>query len=284
MDYVPTDRAFFAARPDGTLRPGEAAASKWDSGRTVRGMAVSAVLARAAEDTVSGLSRYQGVQLQPARWTVDLSQPVRMSPCRVTTTVLRVGRRLCLVDVELHQGDSVPARARGIFVRSEDDVPPSHAWTPDEKLPPAPPDLAVGEESRLFWSESVGWTSRAADHMNADRKQVWQFPRTVFENEVPSAFQLVAAAADLASLVAHWSPEGLLHINADISAHLSRLPHGQEVGLVAMDRAEHNGIAMGVVLLRDRTGVLGTSTVSSLSGKDRAVDPRGRDTLPVDKG
>jgi Thioesterase-like superfamily len=275
------DRAFFKRRADGSLEPGAGAASNWDSGRTVRGMAVSALLARAAEDRVSGLPLYQGLDLRPARWTVDLSQPVRMSPCRVSATILRAGRRLCLVDAELQQEGSVRARARGIFVRGED-VPPSQAWAPEEELPPLPPLLSVGGESRWYWSESVGWTARAAPHMNRERKQVWQRSVDVVEDEEPSPFQLVAAAADLASLVAHWSTDGLLHINADISLNLARLPSGGEVGLVAANRAEHNGVAIGAALVRDRNGVLGTSIVSSLAGRERVVDPRSRDTPSVD--
>jgi hypothetical protein len=113
--------------------------------------------------------------------------------------------------------------------------------------------------------------------MNRDRKQVWQRSVTVVQDEEPSAFQGVAAAADLASLVAHWSTDGLLHINADISLNMARLPVGDEVGLVAMNRVENHGVAIGVALVRDRAGILGTTVVSSLAGRDRAVDPRSRD-------
>jgi hypothetical protein len=111
---------------------------------------------------------------------------------------------------------------------------------------------------------------------------VWQTSVEVVEGEQPSAFQLAAAAADLASLVTHWSTDGLLHINADISLNLARLPLGGEVGLVAMDRAEDNGVAIGAAVVRDRVGILGVSVATSLTGRDRAVDPRSRDTPPVD--
>jgi hypothetical protein len=100
----------------------------------------------------------------------------------------------------------------------------------------------------------------------------------VVEGEEPSPFQQVAAAADLASLVSHWSTEGPLHINADISLNLARLPEGGGVGLVAMNRVEHGGVAVGAALVRDRLGVLGVSTVSALTGRERVVDPRSRDS------
>jgi hypothetical protein len=166
-------------------------------------------------------------------------------------------------------------------VRAED-VAPAQAWEPRDELPPLPPVSRTGGRSRLYWSESVGWTSDAAPHMNSDRKQVWQTSVEVVEGEQPSAFQLAAAAADLASLVTHWSTDGLLHINADISLNLARLPLGGEVGLVAMDRAEDNGVAIGAAVVRDRVGILGVSVATSLTGRDRAVDPRSRDTPPVD--
>jgi hypothetical protein len=113
--------------------------------------------------------------------------------------------------------------------------------------------------------------------MNPARKQVWQSAIPVVEGEEPSAFLTAAAAADLASLVTHWGSEGLLHINADISMNLSRLPTAGEVGLLAIHRTEHEGIAIGTALMRDRAGDLGVSVVTSLAERDRAVDPRSRD-------
>lgn len=270
-----TDGAYFQRASGGDFKPLENAASNWDSGSTLRGMAVSALLARSAEEAVSELQGGARIPIGAVRWTVDLS-PVRMSSCVVRSRVVRAGRRVVLIDTELHQGLSVRARSRALFSRSTPD-PTTDCWLAPSVVPPLPPPSLAASSTRLHWSESEGWSADAGRHMNPARKQIWQSAVPVVEGEEPSPFQITAAAADLASLVTHWGSEGLLHINADVSMNVSRLPTEGEVGLVAVHRTEHDGVAIGTALMRDRAGDLGMSVVTSLAERGRAVDPRSRD-------
>ena len=48
-----------------------------------------------------------------------------------------------------------------------------------------------------------------------------------------------------------------------------------EIGLLATDRVEHDGIASGTTAVFDRAGALGTVTVAALANVQRTVDMGG---------
>jgi acyl-CoA thioesterase superfamily protein len=268
--------AWFRAERD-LLLPRPGAASTWADGRTVRGMASSAVMARAAEQAIAAA----GIDdLRPARWTADLSRPVPMEPMRTRAEILRRGRRVCLVDVELLVGDTVVARARGLYVRAGATSGPGRVWQPARTLVLPPEELRpTVAGTRLHHSDEGGWTTEAAPHQNASRKQIWLVPVPIVETEIPSPFQVAAAVADLASVVTHWGDAGLAHINADLTLSLARLPRGAGLGVAALERVEADGVAIGTALVHDGEGVIGTSTVTAVLNQGLVVNP-GRPTAP----
>lgn len=258
--------------PTGGLVPNDEAASNWThAGRMVRGMAVSAAMARAAE-----LAVVPADGLRPARWTVDLSRPVTMEPIELAATTLRRGRRLTLVQVDVLQDGAMAATARGLFLKVGEPTS-GERWHSDPQ-PPLPPVLPTPDEPRRYFSAPVGWTTTASSHHNAAPKHVWQHTQAIVEDEEPSAFQVAAACADLASMTTHWGTTGLTFVNADMSLSLARLPVGREIGVVGHDRWESDGIAIGTALLQDREGVFGSSTVSGLGNAHNLVDPGARDS------
>src|SRR5690349_4858103 len=109
------------------LVPGEIARSMWSHDQ-MHGVAVSGALARALEARLAEIGR---TDLHPARYTVDLFQPARMSPCTVTTEVVREGRRICLIDATLLQNVERVARASCIFLLPTES-PNGDVWTPDD--------------------------------------------------------------------------------------------------------------------------------------------------------
>jgi hypothetical protein len=257
--------------PSGRLVPNDEAASNWThAGRMVRGMAVSAAMARAAELAVDPAD-----DLRPARWTVDLCRPVGMEPVELEATTLRRGRRLTLVQVDLLQNGAMAATARGLFLKVGEPTS-GERWHSDHPLH-LPPALPTPDEPRRYFSEPAGWTTTAASHHNSAPKHVWQLTQAIVEDEEPSAFQVASACADLASMTTHWGTTGLTFVNADMSLSLARLPVGREIGVVGHDRWESDGIAIGTALLQDREGVFGSSTVSGLGNARNVVDPGARD-------
>jgi len=118
-------------------------------------MAVSGALARATERAAGQVMP----EMRPARWAVDLFRPARVRPTTITTTVVRRGRRIGVIDAELSQGNGPVARSRALFAHPSP-TPAGQVWRPERTLPTPPPDLVpAGDDPRLFYSEQQGWTT-----------------------------------------------------------------------------------------------------------------------------
>ncbi len=268
------DLSFFTADGD-ALVPTELACSLWSKDQ-MHGVALSGAMARALERAVADLGR---TDLRPARYTVDLFRAARMQPCHVRTSVVREGRRLCLVDAVLEQDGEPVARASALFLLPTEPAP-GEVWEPEVDLAPPPLELApVSDAPRvpLFSSERLGWSTSFGEHQNGDRKLTWQTGVPVIPKERPTPFVSAASIADAASMVTNWGSNGVEHINTDITLTLARVPVSLEIGMAAADRVSHDGIAVGTVTVFDRQGRLGSAVVSSLANHLRTVDFEVRD-------
>lgn len=272
------DLSFFTSDGD-TLVPTPMALSSWSDDQ-LHGVAVSGALGRAAERAVADLGR---AELVPVRLTVDLFRATRMRACRLETTVVREGPRLCLVDVHLHQdsdgdGDGkgaqvTTARASVLFLRTGE-APTGEVWMPQDAPQPPPLEVApVSDEPHVPYLRSdADWSQSFREHQNAGRKTTWNTPPSIVSGEPLTGFQAAAAMADGTSLTSNWGSRGVEHINADITLTLARRPVGVTVGLDASDRVEHDGIAVGTATLFDREGRLGTTVVTAMTNTRRSVD------------
>ena len=264
------DLSFFTRADGESLLPTELACSLWSDDQ-VHGVALSGALARSLERALADTDR---ADLLPARYTVDLFRAARMQACDIRTTVVREGRRLCLVDALMEQNGEPVARASGLFLQPSEPAP-GEVWEPDLSFEPPPLDLApVSDAPRvpLFSSERIGWSTSFGEHQNGDRKMTWQTGMPVIPDEQPSTFVAAASIADAASMVTNWGSNGVEHINTDITLTLARLPVSLEIGLAAVDRASRDGIAVGTAAVFDREGRLGATVVSSIANAKRAVD------------
>ena len=264
------DLSFFTRADGESLLPTELACSLWSDDQ-VHGVALSGALARSLERALADTGR---ADLRPARYTVDLFRAARMQTCDIRTTVVREGRRLCLVDALMEQDGEPVARASGLFLQPSEPAP-GEVWEPDFRFEPPPLDLApVSDAPRvpLFSSERIGWSTSFGEHQNGDRKMTWQTGMPVIPDEQPSTFVAAASIADAASMVTNWGSNGVEHINTDITLTLARLPVSLEIGLAAVDRASRDGIAVGTAAVFDREGRLGATVVSSIANAKRAVD------------
>lgn len=261
----------FFTRGDGdALVPTEIACSLWSDDQ-MHGVALSGALARALEQAVAETGR---TDLRPARYTVDLFRAARMKPCRLRTTVVREGRRLCLVDAVIEQDGEPVARASGLFLQPSEPAQGA-VWEPDTSFDPPPLDLApVSDDARvpLFSSERIGWSNSFGEHQNGERKMTWQTGMPVIPGEKPSPFVAAASIADAASMVTNWGSNGVEQINTDITLTLARTPVSLEIGLAAVDRVSSEGIAVGTATVFDREGRLGSVVVSSIANAKRTVD------------
>ena len=261
---------------DAALVPTGIARSMWSENQ-MHGVAISGALARTIEACVLGAGRDD---LRPARMTVDLFRPATMDPCKVTAEIVREGRRICLVDAVLTQDGVRVARASAIFLEPSASAE-GQVWTPEDGAAAPPLDVVpASEEPRppYFHSDTTegggdkGWSQTFSEHQNSSRKASWNTALRVVAGEQVTPFQGVAAMADGASLVTTWGDKGVQYINTDLTLALARMPQGLEVGLVAVDRVEEDGIAVGTAAVFDREGQLGTVMVTSLVNAHRTVD------------
>jgi acyl-CoA thioesterase superfamily protein len=254
------------------LVPTPIARSMWSTDQ-MHGVAASGALARALELRLTELGRDD---LHPARYTVDLFQPPRMSPCTVATDVVREGRRICLIDAFLLQDGERVARASCIFLLPTQS-PTGVVWTPADHPNPPPVDLVPpSDRPRVpYFASDAPWSQTFPDHQNAARKQTWQAGLPVVDGEAGTPFQAAASIADATSMVVNWGTEGVQFINTDITLALARPPVSREIGLSATDRVERDGIAVGTVEVFDRAGPLGTAMVTALANASRPVNFEG---------
>ncbi|MEV0064190.1 acyl-CoA thioesterase domain-containing protein [Nocardia sp. NPDC050718] len=255
--------AFFDTDPTapGLLCPTPVAGSGWAGGQ-MRGMAVSAALAREVEHRVAELG---SDSLRPTRWTLDLFRPVAMRPGTVETEIVRTGTRLCLVDARLHQDGTPVAAARALYLAAGE-APTGRCWSASgAPIPPPPTWHRAPDDSRIYYSGDAGWDADPTQHHNISRNRLWHKSIPVIHGEEASPFQFACAVADVSNVVTNLGSQGLEYINTDVTVALSRLPIGDEMGVSATDRHERDGIAIGTAELYDRTGVFGTTTVTALT-------------------
>ncbi|MCZ6888080.1 MAG: thioesterase family protein, partial [Gammaproteobacteria bacterium] len=203
--------------------------------------------------------------LQPARLTVDLYRMPDFSAVEVTTTRVRDGRRIRVVDAEFVSGGVGVGRASCQLLRRSE-TPSADVWTrdnwdvapPDDIEPPSDPGEGLGGM----------WATRAING-----KMGTAGPRRVWISEVRelvggcdlTPWQRVALAADFTSPFANSGVEGLGFINTDITLYLQRLPRTQWIGFEVVNHQSTEGVANGECYLYDETGPIGSSTVAALA-------------------
>ncbi|BBY18550.1 thioesterase family protein [Mycolicibacterium litorale] len=262
MTTSPSAPAFFL--PDGdTFVPTTIARGPW--GETVSGTYVGGLLGH-----VLGCDTSADPELHPARLTVDLSRPVGMAPIATRSTVVRRGRRLCLVDAELLQAGTVVARARALFLR-RGPQPPDDAWPGAAEMPPLPADPAETDgRTTVLWvfggDDPSTPTADLSGWQQSGPKSVWVREITPLVDGVElTPFVRAAIIGDYASSLTNFGTAGLPFINADYTLSLSRLPDGPHLGMAALTHQSHDGISTGVGTVFDRRGPIGSATVTALA-------------------
>lgn len=267
------EAAFFRRSGD-HYEPLQLAESMWGRGQ-LHGVAVGGLLARAVEEAVAESAR---TDLVPARFHVDLFRPAMTLPTYTAATVVRTSRRLALVDAQVIQDGSPVARATASFLLPTE-APEGKVWSSADRAT-VPPLSVVPEsdEPRVpCFASHNGWSDNFGEHQNDGRHTVWHTGVPMVVGERPTPFQAVASIGDTASMVTNWGSGGVEYINTDYSLALSRPPASLEIGLRAIDHVALDGIAVGTAEVFDRSGTIGTATVTALGNARRAVD-FGRDS------
>ncbi|SOC51824.1 Thioesterase-like superfamily protein [Blastococcus aggregatus] len=255
--YVPTADGFTATAL--TIGP-------WDPGLQHAGPP-AALLARAAE-RASGIAGGQTVRL-----TYDIFGPVPVGPVRITTSVVRPGRRVELVEAVLDAGDGRPLMRLSAWrmrTRTEG-LPAAVAGSAPGAPHPAPAgvDGSRGEEAAFFRSDvayhkALEWRFASGSFNSPGPAAAWTRPEcTLVEGEPISPLEHLLVMTDAASgisAVLDWSTATFA--NVDLSVGLHRPPRGEWLGMAATTVLGDSGAAQCTAVLFDAEGAIGRSTQS----------------------
>ncbi len=256
---------FFRAEGD-SLVPAAFATSPW--GQVLHGRLIGGLAARAAEQ-----ARAEVPELACGRLTVDLFRSVPLAPVRVTTSPVRKGRRIVVLDVTVEQDGTPVGQGRAVLLRRseqpEGTFRPVPAW--DAPAPPrlGPPRSASGGRWTPPWEswpvgELVGDTVGGPGGALSGGMWVRDIHPLVTGERLTPLVRM-AMAADIASPVSHYSAHGLSFINADYTLYLGREPHGEYAGIQPCWHLSERGVAAGQCVIHDERCAVGFVTTAAVA-------------------
>jgi hypothetical protein len=250
-----SDAIYLPERPD-RFAPTELSRGPWDP-NAQHGGAPAALIARAIEHVESA------VPMDVVRISYEFLRPVPLTPLDVRTRVLRDGKRVQLVEVQLHAGELEVARASALRIRSDavpapdgDSEAPAHGGPHDS----APISMPAFEAGPTMFARD-GMEVRFAQGAFADVGPAFAWFRLrhpLVAGEEPSPLQRLAAAGDFGNGIAtavSWATH--VFINPDLTLYVERLPQGEWVGLDAVTRVGDAGIGVSDSALYDEQGRVG---------------------------
>ena len=241
----------------------ELARGPWDP-RALHGGAPAALLVNAFERCSPQ------PELRLARITFEFVRPVPLGSLSVTARVTRPGRRVMLLEGSIcDQHGTEVARARALRVR------PSELGQP----PAAPPPFAGPERGRpsdfpnadltMFPNDGVEIRFVEGAFRRPGPSTAWfRLRHPLIAGEVPSPFELAAAAGDFGNGIATvLSWEEHMFINPDLTLYLEREPRGEWVALQSEMRVALGSVAVAESILWDREGRIGRATQALVVGR-----------------
>jgi hypothetical protein len=248
----------FYERDGDSFLPSELTRGPWDPSAQHAGPP-AALLGRAVEAPGTLIGRI----------AIDVLRPVPIAPLTVTSTVVRPGRTVELVEAVMSEpvpGARPVARALAWRLRTDDGVPAL-----DSGPAPAGPDQ--GREREFFpTGQDVGYHT-AMDYRFVDGSftdpgpaRVWMRMRQpLVAGEPTSALARVLVAADSGNGVsAALDYRRHLFINTDLTVHLVREPAGEWVQLDATTYVGPHGVGLSESVLYDEAGRLGRASQTLL--------------------
>jgi hypothetical protein len=248
--YVPADGGYEATAL--TIGP-------WDPGLQHAGPP-AALLLREAE-RASGIAGGQTL-----RMAYDIFAPVPVGPIRISTSVVRPGRRIELIEAVLTATDERPLmRLSAWRMRTREDGAA-------EAQPPAHPAAATPQDSRpevaAFFTEDVAyhraleWRFATGSFNAPGPASAWTRPEcALVAGEPMTPLQHLLVMTDAASGISaalDWNT--MSFANVDLSLALHRPPKGEWLGMDAITVLGGTGAAQCYAVLFDETGAIGRST------------------------
>jgi hypothetical protein len=254
--------AFF--QPDGDLfRPTDQARGPWDP-NSLHGRVIAGLMARTIE------KEYGDGAFLFSRLTVDLFRLPPMAPAKVSTSLVRDGNRIKVIDAIVTSEGTEIARARAVALR-KGEQPPGQGWSPPNWQVPSPEEIEAPGQG---WGGRIPmWDTRPITGRGfggVEQKRTWiRENRQLVEGEELTPFLRAAVAADFTNPFANSGDAGLNFVNADITLYLHRNPVGEWLGFEVTNHQSDDGIAVGECGLYDVQGPIGRSIVCGVANPRR---------------
>jgi Thioesterase-like superfamily len=271
--------SIFIPEGAGRYAPTEYARGPWDP-RAQHGGAPATLIAGAFERIEPG------AELPFARLSFSFLRPIPLAPLRLSTRVVRPGRRVQELEAQLHAGDELVCRAHGLrIVPAPTQLPALALEVVAESEPPSlagreqahavdfrpgAPELtsfaASAIEMRFLRGRPLKGrlpeTGVSAEHEPVGEAAVWmRLRRPVLPDETPTPLVCAMAAADFGNGIAAALPfDRYLFINADLHVTFDRRPEGEWIGLDARTLLHPGGIAWARSVMHDERGPFGLAT------------------------
>ena len=202
-------------------------------------------------------------EFQIGRVTCEILRSVPIAPVRVSSRVVRPGRRVQLLEAELCDEAGEPLmRASAWRIRTAPVEIPVEAASPQEP----PPGPERGSEVEFFpTGQELGYHSAMelrfleGGFVEPGPAVVWlRMRQPLVAGEEPSPLQRVMVTADVGNGVsASLDYRRYLFINVDLTVHLERMPAGEWICVDAVTLPQPNGIGTAESVLSDQHARLG---------------------------
>jgi hypothetical protein len=226
----------------------------------MHGGPIAALLAHAAERVEAP------GPMHPARLSVELMRPVPLVPLTTVARVLRPGRKVQWVEVQLLANDALVARATLLRIRRAEIPWPSTTAGGDTALPVPGPQSQAAVPAPWTDDYPPAYHSHATEHRVVRGAWGALGPTTdwirlripVVAGIEPSPLERVAAVADFGNGISSALPyESHRFINPDLTITLHRLPATGWVCLDAVTFPERHGVGVAESVLYDEHGRIG---------------------------
>jgi hypothetical protein len=248
--------------PDGQyLVPTERARGPW-SPLALHGGPVAALAARAAEGHAGG------DEMQLARISLELLRPVPLAPLRISTVVVKPGRKAQLLDTVVEADGVEVAWSRALRIHRAPEDQRVRPTVPEDDAPEPPDDVVstplMAEGLPAFHNQGMEMRYVNGRVNVPGPATVWfRLLCPVVQGEETSPWQRVAAAADFGNGVAsELDFASSVFINPDLTISVHRPPVGEWVCLDARTRFGTPGIGAAESALWDVEGRIGRSVQS----------------------
>ncbi len=248
--------SIFTPKGEGLYAPTDHARGPWDR-HALHGGAPAALIARAIERTEPG------EQLPVAQLRVQFLKPIPFAELRVATEIVRDGRRVQELTAEVTAGGNPVCRASALRIQPLPGDLPRSGPDPAPGIP-GPEQGAVrlfslnGDTTAAFATTGMqmSWLDEPATPGPA---RVWmRLRRPLLPGEEPTPLVHLAATADFGNGVSAELPFAeYLFINADLTIHLWRPPHGEWIGLDSRTLLRTGGMGTSESVLHDDGGPVG---------------------------